>query len=111
MNPRDMEARKEVGLAVAQQYLAEDWTAIRQRFNHEMAEGLSEQQLREGWAWLRSAYGRAKISGAPTSSVMGENTIVDVPLRFRRGLLRTTHRVRVSFSPNGEVAGLFVLRG
>jgi hypothetical protein len=51
-------------------------------------------------------YGALKSQGTPEIFVRGSITVVNVPLTMENG----PAQARVSFDPNGKIAGLFFLR-
>jgi hypothetical protein len=58
------------------------------------------------WAALAGQYGRyAGRMGEPFARQLGDFTVVDIPLEFEVG----EQTGRVSFHPDGRVAGIFVL--
>jgi hypothetical protein len=81
-------------------------TAVVARFDPQMRASLSATKLRDDWWLYRLAFGRYLGHGPPTVVKLGSLVVVRVPLRMstRRG------EFRVSFAPDGRIAGLYFLR-
>ncbi|MEU8264254.1 DUF3887 domain-containing protein [Micromonospora sp. NPDC048999] len=84
-----------------------DWEAVRADFDTRVAQALPDADaVAATWAALAGRYGRYEQQmGEPFTYQLGDFTVVDIPLRFEAG----EQIGRVSFNPDGTVAGLFVL--
>ena len=109
MSDKDEDCERDAR-AVAEAYVAEDWRAIRARFDETMDARLSERALAGSWRMLCGVYGRPALGGAPMLFVRGDYRVVDVPLTFHRGFLRSRFKIRVTYDDRFRVAGLFVLK-
>lgn len=91
---------------VTDQLGANDWAAIRKDFDETMTEALSEEGLRQAWEQVVAAQGEYKSRDEPVEgSGPGDITAFDTPMTFERGDMKS----RVSFHPDGRIAGLFIL--
>lgn len=84
-----------------------NWDAVRRDFDEKVTQALPDAAaVAATWAALAGRYGRyEQRMGEPFAHQLGDYTVVDVPLRFEVG----EQVGRVTFSPDGKVAGLFVL--
>ena len=86
-------------------FLVEDWEGLRATFDPRMTEAAPVEFLQSALASGRETYGSFIAMGTPITSVIGDCTVVDVPMALEKGDLTG----RVSFNADGEVAGLFFL--
>lgn len=84
-----------------------NWDEVRRDFDAKVAQALPDAaSVASTWAAIAGRYGRyEQRMGEPLAHQLGDYTVVDIPLRFEVG----EQVGRVSFSPDGKVAGLFVL--
>ena len=75
-------------------------------FDDTMQQRLSADQVAASWAAYQKQFGNYQSHGDPTDVPRGALTVVDVPLTMERspGLFRVT------FDPDGHIAGLFLLK-
>ena len=85
-------------------YTKQDWS-LRAEFDANMRERLTEDLLASGWSQVTAALGAFKKRGKPTSRVIQDHTVVDVPMTFENGEMKG----RVAFDGDGKIAGLFIL--
>jgi Protein of unknown function (DUF3887) len=71
-----------------------------------MQQRLSAEQVAASWAAYQKQFGNYQSHGDPADVPRGALTVVDVPLTMERlpGLFRVT------FDPDGHIAGLFLLK-
>ena len=96
--------------AAASQVVAEitsgQFAAVRARFDPTMTAQLSEDQLADAWRTFQELLGDFQSAAPPTSVMRGDLTVEQVPVRLANG----PGEIRVTFHPDGTVAGLFFLR-
>jgi len=80
------------------------WEDARRDFNARMREGGDAGRLASGWAHVVGMIGRYEGMGEPFAHRAGDDTVVEVPLRFEAG----DATGRVAFGPDGKVAGLWL---
>lgn len=97
---------KSDALAVLDQMAAGRWTAVRSRFDSTMMRDLSADELANAWNKVEAADGTYGGHGQPRVTVSSELAIVDVDTTFGA----TTVDYRITFDPNGQIAGLYLLR-
>lgn len=83
---------------------AGSWERARRHFGATMRSQLDADRLAAGWAQTIGMIGSFERMGEPLAYPAGDNTIIDIPLYFEAG----ERTGRVTFSPDGEVAGLFI---
>ncbi len=76
------------------------------RLNPQMHASLNAAGLSAAWATYRKTFGRYLGHGSPQLVELGPLTIVRVPLRMSR----QPGEFRVTFSSDGQIAGLYFLR-
>jgi len=72
--------------------------------NARMRECGDSGRLASGWAHVVGMIGRYEGMGEPFAHRAGDDTVVEVPLRFEAG----DATGRVTFGPDGKVAGLWL---
>jgi hypothetical protein len=92
-------------IKVIESFLAEDWEGLRATFDERMTQAAPVEFLKSALVSGLETYGAFIAMGTPVSSVIGDYTVVDVPMAVEKGDLTG----RVSFNADGEVAGLFFL--
>ena len=80
------------------------WEEARRDFNARMSAGADAERLAGGWARTVGMIGRYEGMGEPFAHRAGDNTVVEVPLRFEAG----EATVRVIFDRDGKVTGLWL---
>jgi hypothetical protein len=81
-----------------------NWDDARRDFDANVAEAVPD--VAATWATIIGRYGRyEQRMGEPLTYQLGDLTVVDVPLQFEVG----QQKGRIAFSPDGKVAGLYVL--
>jgi Protein of unknown function (DUF3887) len=80
------------------------WDEVRGQFDATMTDRLSADELARGWAQVVGTIGALESTGEPAVTAGGIGTVVDIPLRFEAG----DRTGRISFSPDGQVIGLFI---
>jgi uncharacterized protein DUF3887 len=80
------------------------WEEARRDFGAVMRSRLDADRLAAGWAQTIAMIGSFERMGEPVAYPAGDGTVADVPLYFEAG----ERTGRVSFSPDGEVVGLFI---
>ena len=80
------------------------WEDARQDFNPRMRQGADAARLARGWAHTAGLIGRYEGMGEPFAHRAGDQTVVEVPLRFEAGEATG----RVIFGDDGQVAGLWL---
>lgn len=85
-------------------YTSEDWS-LRDEFDSNMSERLSEDLLASGWAHVTQQLGAFERMGNPEVQTVQGHAVVDLPLFFERAEMKG----RVAFDGEGKIAGLFIL--
>jgi len=80
------------------------WQQARTDFSARMTEALDAARLAEGWARTASVVGSYEGMGEPFARRVGDQIIVEVPLRFEAG----DGIARVVFDADGKVGGLWL---
>jgi hypothetical protein len=80
------------------------WEQARRDFGATMRSKLDADRLAAGWAQTIGMIGSFERMGEPLAYPAGDNTVADIPLYFEAG----ERTGRVTFSPGGEVLGLFI---
>jgi uncharacterized protein DUF3887 len=75
-------------------------------FDDAMQQRLSADQVAASWAAYQQQFGNYQSHGEPADVPRGALTVVDVPLTMERG----PGLFRVTFDPDGHIAGLFLLK-
>jgi uncharacterized protein DUF3887 len=88
------------------EYTAGNYDTVRRDFDDTMLEALPVEKLASAHAQVTGMVGTYEGMGDPFARVIGDHTVVDVPLRFEAGDMVG----RVAYRTDGKVAGLFVLR-
>jgi Protein of unknown function (DUF3887) len=94
-------------LDVLTSLVAGNWHQVCESFTETMQAGLPENTMADNWAYVIAQYGTFESAGAPTVRQHGMHTVVDVAVAFEAGDIV----LRVSFEPDGRIAGLFFLGG
>ena len=76
----------------------------RRDFGEVMLASLDAGRLAAAWALTIARVGRFECAGEPAAAPLPAGTVVDTPLYFEAG----ERSLRVTFSPDGTVAGLFI---
>lgn len=90
---------------VLQLCLAGEWDGVRAGFDARMREAAPPSVLEAAVANVHSLVGQFVAMGTPRVDVLGDYTVVEVPMGFEKGDLKG----QVAFNADGEVAGLFLL--
>ena len=72
----------------------------------QMARSLTSGKLASAVATYEARFGRYLGHDSPTTVLLGADTVVRVPLRMSR----QSGEFRITFDPEGRVAGLYLLR-
>jgi len=83
---------------------AGQWEAARRDFGELMLASLDARRLAGAWALTIGQVGRFERAGEPAATPVPDGTVVDTPLYFEAG----ERSLRVTFSPDGTVTGLFI---
>lgn len=87
-------------------HAAAKWAEIREDFDDNMRQKLTEQMLADAWRQLVTQLGPYQSRGEPrVAGVQGGVTAIDTPMFFEKGEMKS----RVSFRRDGKIAGLFIL--
>src|SRR5581483_9011897 len=92
-------------LAILDDILQGDFTAATANFDVQMKH-LTPKDLANAWRTYQEAFGKYQSHGAPADVQRGELTVVNIPLQMER----MPGEFRVTFHPDGTVAGLFLLK-
>lgn len=85
---------------------ANEWRAVREDFDTTMEEQLTEDRLQTAWDQVVAAKGEYRSRGEPSQVPKpGDFVVFDTPMAFQQGEMKS----RVTFHPDGRVAGLFTL--
>ena len=90
---------------VLESLFAERWDELWATFDERVARAASVEVFKSALASAEASAGHLVAFGAPTSSVVGDYTVVNVPMACERG----DGIGRVSFNADEQVAGLFLL--
>ena len=82
------------------------WEEVRADFDERMLAGLSIDMLAAGWDQVVHLVGPFRSFGEPAVRMIGEHTVVELPISFERGEMKG----RVAIAPSAEVAGFFILK-
>lgn len=85
--------------------LAEDWDKLWATFDERVTKVASVEVFHTTLESAKSTYGEVVALGTPSAGVVGDYTVVDVPIACERG----DGIGRVSFNADEQVAGLFLL--
>jgi hypothetical protein len=85
--------------------LAENWDELWKTFDERVTKAASVEIFHTTLATAKSNYGEVVALGSPSAKVIGDYTVVDVPIACERG----EGIGRVSFNADEQVAGLFLL--
>ena len=89
------------------EFLAQNYETARRDFDDRMLRELPTDKLAAALAQVIGLVGEYEgMGGQPFARVLGDYTVVDVPLKFEAGDMVG----RVSYGEGGKVAGLYVLR-
>ena len=89
------------------QWVEQDWEGLRSDFDENMRTKLTADLLAQGWDSIQAMAGVYESRDEPR--IVGDRegfTVVDTPMFFAMGEFKS----RVSFRPNGQIAGFFILR-
>jgi hypothetical protein len=95
--------------AITALWVAGDWPeayAATQPVTAEVDERLNPKILADALAQVVGMVGAYQSMGEAVVSQRGDHTVVDIPLEFEAGSMKS----RVAFDPEGRTAGLFILR-
>jgi hypothetical protein len=90
--------------AILTSMAAGQWEAARRDFGELMLASLDAGRLAGAWALTIGQVGCFERAGEPAARPLPDGTVVDTPLYFEAG----ERSLRVTFSPDGTVAGLFI---
>ena len=82
------------------------WAEMREDFDQTMRERLDADRIAAVWARAVAMVGRCEHIGEPSARLLGNYTVVDVPLQCEAGELTG----QVTYDGDGKVAGLFIRR-
>jgi hypothetical protein len=82
-----------------------DFSAVTERFDESMAEGLPETVLRELWEQVSQAFGEFESRGRAEIASHEGFTVVNVPVTFSAGAAQ----LQLAFDEQGRIAGMHVL--
>ncbi len=85
--------------------LAEHWDELWATFDDRVTRAASVEIFQSALSTAKKTFGEFVAIGSPTAKVVGDYTVVDVPLACERG----DGIGRVSFNADEQVAGLFLL--
>ena len=85
---------------------AGDFSDVAAEFDATMSSQLTADDLALAWKTYQDLLGSFQSAGQPTSVMRGDITVEQVPVQ----LAQSPGEVRVSFNPDGTIAGLFFLR-
>jgi hypothetical protein len=80
--------------------------AVRAQFDPLMMDLISEDGLAAAWQTYQELLGAFAAADQPTSVMRGDLTVVQVPVHLAGG----DGEIRITFHPDGAIAGLFFLR-
>lgn len=86
-------------------WLEERYDQVTADFTDKMIEALPVSRLAAAWAQVIGMIGSYQGMGEPMTRQAGDLTIVEIPLTFEAGEMKS----RVVYDASGKVAGLFVL--
>jgi hypothetical protein len=93
-------------IALFVDYVAADYDAVSRDFDDTMRKEVPIDKLAAVHAHVTGMVGAYEGMGEPLTRVIGDHTVVDIPLRFEAGDMRG----RVTYSADGTIAGLWLLR-
>lgn len=96
----------QTALAVLDEVVREDCTAVHARFDDAMSNELSARKLCDAWYAYQDEFGAYRSHATPEPATRGELTVVSVPLQ----MARRDGEFRVTFHPDDRIAGLYFLR-
>jgi len=82
------------------------FNSVEARFDDTMKAGLSVDALATDWVAYQKTYGGYRSHGTATEVLKGQIHVERVPITTANG----TGEVRVSYHPDGTIAGLFFLK-
>jgi hypothetical protein len=82
-----------------------DFNAATEKFDATMKQSVPPDKLADAWSKYQDQFGKYQSHGTPADAKLGDLDVVNVPLQMEKmpGLYR------VSFHPDGTVAGLWFL--
>jgi hypothetical protein len=83
-----------------------DFTDVEAQFDPTMSAALPQDALAQAWTTYQQMLGTFQSAGQPTSVMLGALTVEQVPVQLAQG----PGEVRVTFHPDGTVAGLYFLQ-
>ncbi len=89
---------------IVEELKAEDFEALRSRFDEAMKNELPDTRLRESWASLLVTAGKLKSCGEPRTSLAEEHTLAFADCAFERQEVE----LKLTFHPDGRLAGMFL---
>jgi hypothetical protein len=96
--------------AQAQQVVANlslgNYADVEARFDATVAAQLPRAALANAWVTYQQSLGTFQSAGQPTSVMRGDLTVEQVPVQLSQG----PGEVRITFHPDGTIAGIFFLR-
>ncbi len=95
--------------ALLDHFLNRRWAELRAHFDQRMLDACSVVLLDSVRARLPAIVETAPAGAEPRVTQLGDHTVVDVPLSFKRGFKRVQVSGRVVFDDLARVAGFFVL--
>lgn len=105
MNTDPLPEAVELARAVIDDHAHGRWADITERFDGTMREGLTEEGLAEGWAYLAGLAGAYESHGDTDVLRAGDFTITNTPLTFEAG----DFVARITFRDDRTIAGLYIL--
>ncbi len=94
---------------VADQWVAQDWTAMRATFDADLSNELTEDKLAQSYSQITGAMGRFVSRGKTREGTLRnkgvEYSVVDIAATFENGPMT----IRVSFGKQGKIAGFYLL--
>lgn len=97
-------AEKTIGVFAA--LAAGDYQAVQADLDGRLSGQLGAEQLAGVWASVTGTVGAFAGLGRPFARLVGEHTVVDLPMEFEAGEMVG----RLAFDQSSKIAGLFVLR-
>lgn len=82
-----------------------DFAAATANFDAKMHQALPPEKFSAAWSMYQDEYGKYQSHGTPADVPLGDLNVVNVPLQMEK----TPGLYRVTFRPDGTVAGLWFL--
>jgi Protein of unknown function (DUF3887) len=96
----------QLALQILDAVVREDFVAATTAFDATMKQQLSPSGLGSAWTTYQLEFGKYQSHGNPQDVLLGELTVVNVPLQMQNML----GEFRVTFHPDATVAGLYFLK-